>query len=110
MSDVIQIGVPERPAWARNWWERLQLRFHKTPKHMQAVLDREETILSKAKAIHDLLAISKTHCKVEVLWNENKIRIVKGNTCVGNVAFDLLFSPETSTREIAEHVLSCIKN
>jgi hypothetical protein len=108
MNEVVQFGIPERPPWARNWYERLQIRFHKTPNHMRATLAREEQLLNKSRSILDLVKAIHPDCGVQVYWQEKEVKIMHGEECMGVVPFDSLLSPTASTKLIADHVLTCI--
>ena len=41
MNSTIDFGIPVRPHWTRNWYERLLLKFHITPFHIQQYMKDE---------------------------------------------------------------------
>jgi hypothetical protein len=77
---------------------------------MRVVLELEDEILLRAKNVLDLLCVVKADCEVQVHWREKEVRILhNGKKLIGTIPFDSLLSPETSAKNIADHLLSCIK-
>ena len=109
MSEVVEIGLPTRPPWARNWWERFQLRLHITPKHMKEVLNLEELVIKRTQATLDLLRVSSPNCDLIVLWPEKEVKAICMGDCICKIKFDVLTSPAMNLRDITDYVLSCIK-
>lgn len=110
MSEVVQIGLPVRPPWARNWWEKLQLRFHVTPKHMKEVLAQEELLLSRIRSALELVKVASPDCGATVYWPEKRIMFRCDNESIGSISFDAILATEVRIGDITDLVLSLIKH
>jgi hypothetical protein len=76
---------------------------------MREVLEREQTILSKARTIKHMLALGKTPCEVEVNWTAKQVKVYREGSCIGELPFETMLKPDVGNQFIANYLISCMK-
>ena len=105
VRSTIDMGFPVSPPWTRNWFERMQVRVHITPKHMREWFKKKERITSLVNDVWSRLHTLQLLYSVVVDWGQQRVmfaRLEKSNRpSLIVIPFDMLlgehFDPKSFT-------------
>ena len=114
MSKTLDIGFPIRPLWTRNWFDRLLVRLHITPPHMNAWLDKEARIISLAKEVDDRCFTLGLLYSIVIEWEKEQVvfkRLERPNERLNirpviEIPFDMLLGESFNPKSFTEIGLS----